>query len=621
LLVTVALAAGSAAAAGAGAGAVPAAGTVPAEAASETLVTSSDLTYVGSFLLPDATSNEDTFDYGGTAMAYDPGRNGLFVVGHDWYQLDAEVSIPAPLASTDLAGLPVATWLQPFTDATDGLIDATGVTGNPNKIGGQLVYGGKLIGSVFNYYDAADQQVVSHYVRPSTSLSSGTATGLYQVGTMGAGMVSGYMALVPPEWQSALGGPALTGQCCIPIVSRTSYGPSAFAFDPSDLGATSPVPDTPLLYYTGSNSTLGAWNGGWDPAAGEVYDGTTAIRGMVFPDGTRSVLYFGQQGVGPFCYGGGTSDPNQAGKTINGVFECYDPDDSSKGTHGYPYQAWVWAYDAGELAKVASGAEQPWQVKPSGVWQLDLPNFGSTAIGGVAYDPSRGLIYLSQQGIAGPNHAAPVIDVYRVDVASTGAPTGAGGGPSGTTGTVGDAGGGTSTTTTTTTAPVPVTTRPTAPPGGGSVGGGRHHHHNRPHGRPDLLVRSATLIAAAGGTAGPALALDLDCVGAASCRGTVTLRAALRATRRSGAAAAVDQPGRSASPRNRSEHVAAGQGWGIVASVTVDLAPSARQTLTVALSPVGARLLQGASPTAPRTVRVVERLRGGGRVSAETSVT
>lgn len=373
-------------------------------------ITRSTLVYAGAFRLPQPTSDTRTFAYGGTALAFDPARNGLFVVGHDWYQLDAEISIPTPWDGSNLGRLPRARFLQRFRDPTGGKIDTTG--GEDNKIGGQLVYGGRLVGSVYVYYDAAGQQVVSHWARSSTSLSSGSVSGLYELGSVGTGFVSGYMANVPAAWQGLLGGPALTGNCCIPIISRTSFGPSAFAFDPAKLQgpAGSAVAAKPLLYYSQQHPTLGAWDASWHPPTVE-FGGGTAIKGVVFPEGTRSILYFGTQGVGKFCYGEGTSDKSKAGQpTGDGTIWCYDPDDSSKGTHAYPYRAMVWAYDARDLAAVRAGRRKPWQVRPYAVWRLPLA-FSSPYVGGAAYDPARGRIFVTQQFVDGEQ---PVVAVFKV---------------------------------------------------------------------------------------------------------------------------------------------------------------------------------------------------------------
>jgi hypothetical protein len=165
------------------------------------------------------------------------------------------------------------------------------------------------------------------------------------------------------------------------------------------------------VYYPQRHPTLGDWDTSWSPKRGVLFDGATAIRGVVFPRGTRSVLFFGTQGTGPFCYGEGTDKPGLAGQpTPDGSSWCYDPDDSSKGTHGYPYVPKVWAYDAAAMRAVRRHRKRPWQVRPYATWRLRVP-FGSGQIGGAAYDPQRGRIYLSQQFADGTQ---PLILVFRV---------------------------------------------------------------------------------------------------------------------------------------------------------------------------------------------------------------
>ncbi len=368
------------------------------------------LQYLGSFRLPLSESGSGrTFDYGGTALAYDPGRNGLFIVGHAQYQLAAEVSIPR-LRRGGVAKLRRAHYLQGFADETGGLINRPSSCCGTD-VGGQLVIDGRLYGSVYVYYDASDSQVRSAWARSSTSLTSGHVRGLFQVGSQGAGFVSGWMSAVPGQWRRLLGGPALTGNCCIPIISRTSFGPAAFSFDPTRLRGGRVNPDHPLVYYPQNHTSLGPWNGNWNRKRGRLFNGGTTIGGMVFPDGTRSLLYFGTQGTGKFCYGDPTNNRKLAGKTApDGATYCYDPDGGGKGPHTYPYQPEVWAYDAAQLAAVRAGRRHPWQVRPYAVWRLKLP-YSSSTVGGVAYDSQHGLIYVSQQYAYGPD---PVIDVFRI---------------------------------------------------------------------------------------------------------------------------------------------------------------------------------------------------------------
>jgi len=57
-----------------------------------------------------------------------------------------------------------------------------------------MVYGGKLYGTAYSYYDADANQVLSHY-RSGLNLSvKGDVQGMYQVGSLEAGFVSGYIS-------------------------------------------------------------------------------------------------------------------------------------------------------------------------------------------------------------------------------------------------------------------------------------------------------------------------------------------------------------------------------------------------------------------------------------------
>ena len=218
------------------------------------------------------------------------------------------------------------------------------------------------------------------------------------------------MGLVPSAWQDALGGPVLNGNCCLGVISRTSFGPAAFTLNPADIGVKDPIPATPLVYYPEAHQTLGAWNG-----TNQYFNGTSQVTGIVFPTGSRSVLFFGRHGLGTFCYGPGTGDSDKAGQPVDSGVDrwCFDPADGNKGTHAYPYRYYVWAYDANELAAVKAGKQKPWDVKPYAVWPFSLP-FGETALlQGAAYDPATGRIFVSQ---AYGDGELPVIHVYVLTI-------------------------------------------------------------------------------------------------------------------------------------------------------------------------------------------------------------
>lgn len=402
--------------------------TLPAGA--QSLLQQSNLTYQGAFRVPHGTFGGSTFDYGGSAMAFNPSGNGgagsLFIVGHAQHQMTAEISIPSPVNSSNVASLNVATILQNFADPTEGKMGAINPpTVGSRSIGGQLAANGKLYVTGFVFYDGAGEATKSHFVRPLNLATTGQVTGPLQVTSPGsAGFVGGWINPIPSAFQASLGGPFFTGQCCLSVISRTSYGPAAFSFDIANLGVKDPVPSAPLVYYPGTHPTLGNW-GDTSP----YFNGTTQISGAIIPVNTRSMLFFGRHGTGPFCYGSGTANQALVGQpTGEGDFYCFDPADGSKGTHAYPYRNQVWAYDLNDLAAVKAGTKNPWDPIPYAVWGLSLPfSSGNVRSGAVAYDSFNQIIYMVQPFVdsdpGAPWPTYPVVLVWRIQAATPPPPT------------------------------------------------------------------------------------------------------------------------------------------------------------------------------------------------------
>jgi hypothetical protein len=338
----------------------------PTSLAALPLISAEDLSYLGAFTVPHQDGGGHSLGYAGHALGYHPANHSLYFGGHDWYQELCELGIPAVIDLSQTAAV-----LQDCTDVTEGrlgLVDDGSV-----KLGGTLVYQDRLIVSAYGYYDADANQVVSHFASGLNLALAGDISGPHQVGGW-AGIVSGYMALIPAEWQVELGGPALTGNCCLAIISRTSFGPAVSVFDPAQVGLQDPLPAEALLYYP-QEHPLAPWD-----ATDPYFNGSTQIVGIAFPPGSRSLLFFGRHGVGPFCYGTGS--------------ECHDPVDDSKGTHAYPYVHQAWAYDALDLLAVRNGALEPWEVLPYAIWQLDEMDAsgGATIAGAASTRPPCGCI-------------------------------------------------------------------------------------------------------------------------------------------------------------------------------------------------------------------------------------
>lgn len=375
-------------------------------------LTQDGLSYLGGFRVPGEAMTGADFTYGGSPIAFHPANNSLFVGGlasNGFSGKVAEISIPAPVNSVDAKAMQAATYLQPaFVDPTEGHLKE--VSPSDVNLYGLLVYGNRLHGAVSIYYDASNSQRRSHFSR-SLNLTTPSFSGWSQVWQAErTGLISGWMSLVPTEWQSRLGAPAITGQCCIPIISRTSYGPAAFAFNPALVGQPT-VPAQPLLYYDSAHRTLGPWED-----QNPTYGMTTRVGGVAIIAGTRTALFVGSNGLGRPCYGSGTADKALADASPTDNI-CYDPADAHQGNHAYPYRYQMWAYDLNDFAAVKAGTKQPWEVIPYGVWPVEFPTQAPhLQIGGVAYDAQRQILYVSQRdGNRGEYSTSPIIHAFALN--------------------------------------------------------------------------------------------------------------------------------------------------------------------------------------------------------------
>jgi hypothetical protein len=343
-----------------------------AQTPSARLIQAGDLVHQGSFTIPDmrdlpASADSQPCEYVRGAIAYNPAANSLFLVCHDWTETVAELGIPA-LGS-------VAAVRQQPRDPLDGQINTINPTDpNAKKIGGLFVLGNRLLVSAYSFYDGASTAQASHFLR-STDLTVSDVQGPVRIGAaLAPGFTSGYMGAVPAEWQAALGGAMLTGNCCLNIISRTSSGPSVSVFSPGPATLANPTPAVMVLGYPLEHPTLGACED-----ENKLFNCASSVTGVVFPVGTRSVLFFGRLGVGHLCYKD-TGDP------------------SCRGTSGYnttSYEPFVWAYDANDLVAVKQGRKSPWDVRPYAAWAL--PGLSTAEIGGAAYDPATGRLFVTER--------------------------------------------------------------------------------------------------------------------------------------------------------------------------------------------------------------------------------
>lgn len=156
--------------------------------------------------------------------------------------------------------------------------------------------------------------------------------------------------------------------------------------------------------------------GGDPPIQNAIYDEISAIwgygstpRGMVIPNGTRSLLFFGGGSDGPYRYG----PVNCLATGANEGPLLWDPANTSTGPHTYPYTFRIWAYDLAELAEVynGTGGKTFNNVLPYGVFTFTLPEGSNGSITGAAYDPATRRIFI---GLGNGPYGAARIHVYEV---------------------------------------------------------------------------------------------------------------------------------------------------------------------------------------------------------------
>ncbi|MFN7977706.1 MAG: hypothetical protein U0P30_06185 [Vicinamibacterales bacterium] len=358
----------------------------PADVTSQPLIGADQITYVGAFSLPVLTSAStvegDTLSYGGYALGLGPDGASLYVGCHDWGEKLARVSIPAMGEQAKV--------IEPCTT----IPKVTGISGplglvNGMALGGSLWWHDRLIVSAYTYYDnsagTSDGHNKTHFAGPAI----GQLAGPWRVGNDPPGMIAGNMAVVPEEWRALVGGPVIGGLCCIPIISRSSYGPSISAFNPDDIGTASKVKSEMLVGYPDDHQNLGGYN-----SAGEFYGMAMTMGGFAWPRGTRAVLAVVNRPTA-YCYGRGTTDKQLDGQpTGTGHHYCYDPYSQEQGNHSPDFELSVIVFDAADLAKVKAGRKRPWDVKP--VTRINLPNAPKAGqLQSATFDPATGRLYLT----------------------------------------------------------------------------------------------------------------------------------------------------------------------------------------------------------------------------------
>ena len=441
--------------------------------AAQELVQPGDLEYLGAFRLPGGDEPPETFAYGGNAMSFHPGGDpgnadafsgSLFVSGHDRVAYGgvpdggqvAEVSIPAPVISSALDGLPTASFIQDFSAVAAGYF--TNLEEIP-KMG-------------MEYLDHPDTGPLIHlcwgqHIQPpdepshawfSADLESPDLQGVWFIGDQNMYSVNGYMFQIPQAWAEAHAEGRVLATGRMRDGGQGGMGPALFAYRPwLEDGSAPPsgthLAETTLLLYENADATPDIvrcmngyqhpdeWEGGaWITTAsgksallfaGTKSTGTKYWYGYIHPDGPE--LPCVDTDVTDFVtcrLADGSPCPAEdfAGCCNEGQATCV----SYRGWWSTRFDAQLIFFDPADLAQVAAGEIESWQPQPYAsldidqhlfleppVWDEVVVGWGDQRryrIASTAFDRSSGLLYVLEQYADG---GKPVVHVWRVNDEST----------------------------------------------------------------------------------------------------------------------------------------------------------------------------------------------------------
>jgi len=438
---------------------------VPTLPPSADVVSPADFEYLGAFRLPGGDERPQTFAYGGNAMTFDPQGDprgaadgfpgSLFVSGHDRMPYGdlpdggqiAEVSIPAPSLSRDIAGLPQAEFLQNFQDVLAGRFARMDEI---PRIG--LLYldhpatGPRIHVAYGQHFEPQPPTPTHGWFSPD--LSSPGFQGEWFLGGQSFYSVNDYLFEIPSQWANAYTQGSVIAAGRFRDGGWSGMGPVLIAYRPWDTNGHPPphgasLDSITLLQYAASTETEAIERAlvGYqhpDEWAGGAW--------LTTPSGKSAVLFAGSKSNGTkYWYG----YANPAGPE----FPCVDAEitdfttcrmadggtcpqqDFIECSGHNDYRGW-WTthwdtqflfYDPADLARVATGELASWEPQPYAALDIDEQMFFNPSgveldmlgagvqrryrIGDVAYDRADGLLYVLELFADG---VKPVVHVWRM---------------------------------------------------------------------------------------------------------------------------------------------------------------------------------------------------------------
>jgi hypothetical protein len=438
--------------------------TITSPSSTERLYTS-DFTYLGAFRLPGDGERPYTFAYGGNAMTFRPDGDpsgsadgfpgSLFVTGHDRLASGilpngsqiAEISIPVPVVSKNLAELNQAMFIQGFHDAAQGLFPSLDEI---PRIGMEYLYTPATGAKIHLTWGQHLQDEVPSHAWIDPNLAAPNPQGTWYIGNQYIESVNGYLFEVPASWADMFAGGRYLATGRYRDGGWSGQGPALFAYRPwiDEIGTPAPsgtrLSETVLLLYESSLNT--------DDVVSQSlnnYQHTDEWEGgawITTTTGKSAVMFAGTKGTGAkYWYGwinpAGAALPCVETDFIGEFTVCRlangspcPPEDLTgcvghseyRGWWGSRFDAQIILYDPADLAQVATGAAESWAPQPYATLDIDdrlllnppvveaeMLGTGDQRrirIGAVAYDRASDLIYVLELFA---DEARPVVHVWR----------------------------------------------------------------------------------------------------------------------------------------------------------------------------------------------------------------
>jgi PKD repeat protein len=408
----------------------------------------SDFTYLGAFEMPKSadgtpTGSDTAYSTGGLALRYVNGQLHFFSTGH--------VYDGGPVYETNYPGLgsgsnvPQASVVHYWGDVYSGQRWVGTASGGSSALGSEVdtygLYYDQAAGRL--YWNYGDSYNIYYPNNPSMGYSTlddatGVATGVgaWSLANRYEKFDRGGVTPIPQWFADRYTGGMTLGVGFggyFSIISSGSFGPALAAIAPPDPSASpdrSALANVPLLGYP---YTSGA-RGQRDPNYSSSYDTATgAIDPAHTPGTTDPTAWNPYNGTGywtwsDIIYGAGAwVDTPALGGVLYiakvGQGNVYYQNSTTNAQRG----AYEWlVYDPADLAAVASGTKQQWQIQPKYIWSdanLPMPadasgwqGNGNNQVGGVAFDPTTNRLYVLVTGAwtDNPYEAYPEVFVYQV---------------------------------------------------------------------------------------------------------------------------------------------------------------------------------------------------------------